>query len=108
MHQTYIRDNDRVDILAKPLADGGVALSFFNLSQERKSEGYSVTAAQILEGIGAKLPGREAFAKAKSYIVTDLWTGERTRNESGVFGVEALEGCDNVTIKVMPETDQSK
>ena len=106
--QTYIRDNDRVDILAKPLADGGVALSFFNLSQERKSEGYSVTAAQILEGIGAKLPDREAFAKAKSYIVTDLWTGERTRIENGIFAVDALEGCDNVTIKVMPETDQSK
>ncbi|MBP5670287.1 MAG: alpha-galactosidase, partial [Lachnospiraceae bacterium] len=32
--QTYIRDNDRVDVLAKPLADGSVALSFINLIQE--------------------------------------------------------------------------
>lgn len=103
--QAYIRDNDRVDILAKPLSDGSVALSFINLSQNEKAEGYQITAAQILDGIGSKMAGKEAvdaFANAKAYNVTDLWSGETTLNGNGVFKVEALKGCDNVTVKVTP------
>ena len=30
--KTYLRDNDRLDVLAKPLADGSIALSFINVS----------------------------------------------------------------------------
>jgi alpha-galactosidase len=100
--KTYIRDNDRVDILAKPLADGSVALSFINLSQEEKAEGYGVDKATILEYIGDKMVRRDAFEKASSYEVTDLWTGESARNESGKFEVKALAACDNVTVKVTP------
>lgn len=100
--KTYLRDNDRVDILAKPLADGSVALSFFNLSQQRKAEGYRVNVSQILEGIGAKMAGRKAFEEAKSYTVKNLWTGEVALNDTGIFDVEALEGCDNLTVKVTP------
>ena len=98
--QAYIRDNDRVDILAKPLADGSVALSFINLSQEKKTEGYSVTPEQILAGIGNKMADRAAFEKAKSFTVTDLWTGETVQNNTGKFAVDALEACDNVTWKI--------
>lgn len=103
--QAYIRDNDRVDILAKPLADGSVALSFINLSQNTRSEGYQVSVAQILEGIGGKMPGKDAeqaFANAKAYTVTDLWSGEKTLNQTGVFAVQSLEACDNVTLKITP------
>ena len=100
--QAYIRHNDRVDILAKPLADGSVALSFINLSQNAKSEGYRISAAQILDGIGEKMAQKELFVKAKAYTVTDLWSKETTQNTTGVFEVPSLEGCDNVTVKITP------
>lgn len=98
----YIREYDRVDILAKPLADGGVALSFINVSREKMDEGYGVEAADILKYIGHKMQNREAFAGAGSYHVTNLWTGERETNTTGQFRVEALEACDNVTVRIMP------
>lgn len=99
----YVREHDRVDILAKPLADGGVALSFLNLSRERKDGGYGVEAADILGYVGHKMKDREAFAGAGSYHVTNLWTGECEVNTTGRFWVDALEGCDNVTLRVTPE-----
>ncbi|MBP5282291.1 MAG: alpha-galactosidase [Lachnospiraceae bacterium] len=100
--KAYERDNDRVDILAKPLADGSVALSFINLSQEKKDEEYGVTTQDILGFIGHKMANKEAFAGAKSFTVKDLWTGEVCENTTGRFAVSGLEGCDNVTIKVTP------
>lgn len=98
----YIREYNRVDILAKPLADGGVALSFINVSREKMDGGYSVETADILKFIGHKMQNREAFAGAGSYRVTNLWTGESETNITGRFWVDVLEACDNVTVKIMP------
>ena len=100
----YIRNIDRVDILAKPLADGGVALSFINVSEEDRhpEEGFSVDKGRILAFIGKKMTAPESFAKAEKYIVTDLWSGEETTVTGGVFAVSELAACDNVTIKIMP------
>ena len=99
----YLTNIDRVDILAKPLSDGSVALSFINVSESEKTEGYSVDVAAILAGIGSKLPaGHKWGAGAKNFTVTDLWTGEVSENTTGVFGVETLDACDNVTIRVTP------
>ncbi len=100
--QTYVRDNDRVDVLAKPLADGSVAISFINISQNDKTEETAVDVALILQYLGEKMADRDAFAKAKSFTVKDLWTGEMTVNETGRFAVSRLEACDNVTVKVTP------
>ncbi|MBR6477459.1 MAG: alpha-galactosidase [Lachnospiraceae bacterium] len=100
--KAYERDNDRVDILAKPLSDGSVALSFINLSQARKDETYAVSVEEILGFIGKKMVNAAAFEGAKSYAVKDLWTGETSVNETRTFAVNGLEGCDNVTIRVTP------
>lgn len=100
--KAYIRDNDRVDVLAKPLSDGSVALSFLNISQEAKEEGYQVDKALIASFIGEKMKDCDSFLNAKSYTVMDLWTGETTENADGVFAVKSLQACDNVTIKVVP------
>ena len=96
----YVTNNDRVDILAKPLSDGSVALSFINLSGDEKSENYQISAWEILQGIGDKLPGADTFADAEKYEVTDLWTGETTVNEEGVFAVDKLSAYENVTVRV--------
>lgn len=99
---SYIRNNNRVDILAKPLADGSVALSFINVSEEKKTAEYSVDVARIVKFIGSRMVDADVFAKAGSYRVIDLWTGEESANTSGCFTVHELEACENVTIKVVP------
>ncbi|MBQ0001150.1 MAG: alpha-galactosidase, partial [Clostridiales bacterium] len=99
---TYVRDNDRVDILAKPLADGSVALSFINVSEEKKCGCYSVNVKQILNAIGGKMVNADAFAAAASFAVKDLWSGSCSVNADGTFSVTELEACDNITIRVTP------
>lgn len=96
----YVTNNDRVDILAKPLADGSVALSFINVSGDEKADGYQISVWEILQGIGDKLPGADTFADAEKYEVTDLWTGEKSENEDGVFSVDKLAAYENVTVRV--------
>lgn len=98
----YIRDNDRIDILAKPLADGSLAISFINLSEVEKSEGYSIKVSEIVKKLGHKMKDRERFEKAESYTLLDLWTGEKKENTTGCFEVKALPAFDNITIKVTP------
>ena len=98
--QAYVRDNDRVDVLAKPLADGSVALAFLNLSQKAKAEGYGVSAEDVVAAIGGKMVSKDAFASAKSFNVKNLWTGEVSENGKGRFEVASLEGCDCVVLKV--------
>lgn len=96
----YIRDNNRVDILAKPLADGSVALSFINVSEEEQAAGYAVDVRRIVKMIGHKMVNCEAFEQAGRYRIIDLWTGETGENTTGIFTVERLDACDNVTWKV--------
>ena len=87
----YITNHNRVDILAKPLSDGSVAISFINVSEIRQVSGWSVSVDDI---------PFESFKKSGKYEVKDLWTGEVSVNDTGVFKVDALDACDNVTIRV--------
>lgn len=100
---TYIRDNNRVDILAKPLADGSIALAFINVSEVKKNGAYSVDADRIVKYIGSGMKQPEAFLHAQRYRITDLWTGEESVNNTGVFEAKELEACANVTIRVKAE-----
>lgn len=99
----YITENDRVDILAKPLSDGSVALSFINVSMAIKGGCFRADVKRILRYIGSKMVDAERFAEAKSFRVVDLWTGAEAKNETGVFEVNVLPACDNVTIRIYPE-----
>ena len=98
----YVTDEDRVDILAKPLADGSVAISFINVSQNKMTGTFSATKDRILEKIGAKMVQRESFEVATKYEVEDLWSESKWEAEGAVFAVNELNGCDNVTLKVKP------
>lgn len=98
----YIRDIDRIDILAKPLSDGSIALSFINVSENDKDMPVSVDISTILSFIGSRFPGVSAFKSADKYIVKDLWNKEESINSTGIFEVSRLSACDNVTIKVTP------
>ncbi len=98
----YVIDGDRVDILAKPLSDGSVALSFINASQSKMTGDFSVTKEMILAGIGEKMQQRELFEAATKYEAEDLWSGSKREIDGVVFTVAELNGCDNVTLKVRP------
>ena len=98
----YVTNNDRVDVLAKPLADGSVALSFINLSDKVKDEEYAVSVWEVIESIGEKLPNAPKFADAMEFEVHDLWSGEVSIDEDGIFGIDKLEPYGNYTIRVTP------
>jgi alpha-galactosidase len=97
---TYLTDINRVDILVKPLADDDVAISFVNVSEQEMDAGYSVTVTEILKAVGDKLPNAAVWANAKSFTVTDLWTGEVKVVTEPAFAISKLAPCDNVTIRV--------
>ncbi len=99
----YIRDNHRYDILAKPLADGSLALSFFNLDKDAAAENLSISLEEIMEKLGSKAEGCKALLDAASYKVKNLWSKEEWTQAEQVFQVACLEPCDNVTIKVSAE-----
>jgi alpha-galactosidase len=42
------------------------------------------------------------FKNASSYRLKDLWTGEVTKNVSGIFTVTDIDAYDNVTLRVTP------
>ncbi len=92
--KAYIEDINRVDVLAKPLADGGIALSFINVSEENWTGNISVSVKQIEKAFGKKLVSSNKFQ------VRDLWSGETWKNETGLFEISELGACDNVTILV--------
>lgn len=98
---SYVTNNNRVDILAKPLKDGSFALSFINLSGEEKGA-YSITVHQLINMLGHKMADKETFASAKEYRILDVWTGEASVNTTGVFEVDKLQAYGNVTIRVTP------
>ena len=94
----YVTDNDRVDILAKPLANGDVAISFLNVSSSEKG-GCFVSAGQLIQMLGDKMVNPDLFA-SPNYQIHNLWTGEVSEICTGIFGVERLAPYDNVTVRV--------
>ena len=91
--KAYIENIDRVDVLAKPLSDGNVALSFINVSEKDWTKSVSVNIEQIEKALG------KSYATGK-YSVKDLWSGATWENDNGVFEITGLAACDNLTIKI--------
>lgn len=99
----YVRDINRVDVLAKPLSDGSVALSFINVGEQDIDIPVVVDVKTICGYIGDKMAGeqeKKAFAEAEKYSMKNLWTGEITENTTGVFSVGTIEACGNVTYRI--------
>ena len=99
--KAYIEDIDRIDILAKPLSDGSLALSFINVSESDKSGSVQITTELLAQKLSF-WKAAPAFATAKSFSVKNLWTGECTTNTTGLFEISELAACDNITLKITP------
>ena len=94
--KAYIEDINRIDVLAKPMADGGLAISFINVSEKDWKCKLSISVQEIEKAFGRKL------VSANNFQVKDLWSGETWQNESGLFEITELGACDNRTIKIVP------
>ena len=106
----YIQDNERVDVLVKPLSDGGFAVSVINLSETNKSESFEIAIGRLLDGVNRSLKqagySPEDFSVetpvttyGREYAVEDLWDGKLT-SVSHSIQVPALSPCDSITLKL--------
>ena len=98
----YIRDNDRVDILAKPLADGSIAVSFINLSDHEWKETVCISYDTIISFLGYKMKDKDCFAGAKEYRIRNLWSGEVTGSSETKLAVSSVPAYGNLTFRVTP------
>ncbi len=94
--KAYIEDINRIDILAKPLSDKSIAVSFINVSLKDWKGNLKISIDQIEKAFGKKLISHNKF------MIYDLWTGKSWQNNDGVFEITELAACDNLTIKVLP------
>ncbi len=96
---TYIRDNDRVDVLAKPLSDGSLAIMFVNLS-ENVSDEVSVSISHIHAMLAHKMVDPDALLSAKEYELTDLFTKDKLEVSDDVVSVNRIEAHGSVVYVV--------
>ena len=94
----YVTNNNRIDVLAKPLANGDIALSFFNLNTSEPASA-TVDMDLILEYIGHKMVNANAFRDSPLFFVKDIWTKEVSISGKS-FSVTNLPGTDNWTVRV--------
>lgn len=83
--KTYITNNDRVDVLYKPLANGDFALSFINVSDKEFS------------GVKVFVENKDADSE---YIIKDLITKSTLNHKGNEFVCEKLAPYDSYTIRV--------
>lgn len=101
--KVYLRDNKRVDVLAKPLADGSIALAFINLDKEDVKEKISVDKNLILKYLRGRMYAPDTFEKASAYSVTDLWSDDTKKQESVVFELSGLKACETIVWRIKPQ-----
>ena len=116
----YIRDNNRVDILVKPLANDSIAISFINLSDEKKEGPFFVSMKDIYDVFMAQIRNdnqdspeerkrisRLSFQLINSKLfwadclhVTNLWTGENYDEKQKRVEIKELLPHDQVTLLI--------
>ena len=98
----YIRDNKRTDVLVKPLANGDIAIGFFNLDQEGQSNDISMNIDMLIRASGDKIINKNAFLNAGNFRIKDLLTGEESESSDRSFGSGILNPCDCKVIRITP------
>jgi alpha-galactosidase len=101
--KVYLRDNKRIDVLAKPLSDKSVAIAFINLDTEDSHEKICIDKNLIIKFLRGKMTDPDVFENASSYSVKDLWSGDEYANECGQFEVAELKACDSVVWRIIPQ-----
>ena len=101
----YIQDNERIDVLVKPLEGGNLAVSIINLSEKNDSEAFEITMDKLLDGVNRSLKqagiSSDDFdlSDTTEYIAENLWNGKQL-NVSHSIQVPILSPCDSITLKL--------
>ncbi len=99
---TYITDNDRWDVVVKPLSDGSVAVSFFNMSDHEFND-ISIDITLIDKYLSHKIKDPKTFFSAKEYRCINLWTKETGTVKDKKLTVKTLSSHDNYTVRLYAE-----
>ena len=94
----YIRDNNRVDVLAKPLSGGDIAVSFINLGSTVWNHEVSVEFDDIARMLKGKMPAE--FAEHESFRIKDLWSKNKSTINEKRLSVCDIPAYGNKTFRV--------
>lgn len=72
--KAYIRDNNRTDVLAKPLSGGRLALAVYNLSDSISEEDININLDFVAQKLGDKFP--EQLRDVQKLNELNVWTGD--------------------------------
>ncbi|MBR1440355.1 MAG: alpha-galactosidase, partial [Lachnospiraceae bacterium] len=97
----YIRDNERVDVLVKPLADGSLAVTFVNLGEKSYKDEINISAKDLIKAVKSKAVQAEIFENADTFEVIDLWTEDKEKVTDGIC-VKDLAPHDQKTFRIYP------
>lgn len=95
----YIRDINRIDVLAKPLSGGRLAVAVYNLSEETAEEDNMIDLDLIADRLGDKFP--EELGNCDKLKLLNVWTDETAIVSRNLIGnLIVLEPCGNMTFIV--------
>lgn len=93
----YIRNNNRIDILAKPLSNERLAISFINTSDEDKSGTFNITMQEIAEALSKRNIDVSKLADNDNLLALDVWSEEETSLSAGVIEISNIKAHDNAS-----------
>ena len=97
---TYVRNIDRVDILAKPMSGNRIAVSFINVSEKKKKGKFSLDISSL------KKYFKDYAPSSGNFTVRDVWTKEERSCDNGIITVKELAPCENRTF-ILTEVKRS-
>ena len=93
----YIKDINRVDVLAKPLAGGRLAVAIYNLSDSISEDDIEIDLDLIAEKLGDKFP--DELKNASQLKEINVWTGDSAVVSRKILNNPViLESYGNVTL----------
>ena len=93
----YIRDNNRIDVLAKPLSGGRLAVAVYNLSDEIAEEDISIDLDLICEKLGGRFPAELKDCEQLREI--NVWNGDSaTVSRKILQSPVIIEPYGNITV----------
>lgn len=95
----YITDNDRVDVLVKPLFNGDIALSVINLS-EKTQKSLEIDIKDVINGVADKMCNYDAFTCSVNFSIFDFWTKKELTLPDTILRVENLLPHDNYSVRI--------
>ncbi|MCR5119957.1 MAG: glycoside hydrolase family 27 protein [Lachnospiraceae bacterium] len=95
----YIRENERLDILAKPLADGSLAVSFFNLGEKDLKKETEIGLEDIFDVLKNKAELNE-LRECDKICIKDLWSGEEKICKADRISSGLIPAHGNLTVRI--------